>query len=506
MNNAKKVAINTIAMYVQLILNVLIGLVSVRIILNALGASDYGLYNLIAGIITMLSFVNRSLSHTSVRYISVSIGEAVKYNINKAFSSCLTLHGLIAICLVTILEFGGFFIFDGFLNIPKDRIDTAKVIYHCMVFSLFLNVLGSPFRAMLVAHERFLYLTFVGIFDAILKLVIALIITLDFLDKLAVYGLLLMLVTTINILMYVVMCQTKYKCDIHIVKCNKYDLKGVAGFAGWTLLDVIGSVATRQGYAVILNVFFGTIINAVFAIARQIEGHIYTISASVIDAMKPQIMKSQGAGDEKRMFRLSLTAGKFGFTMMAIVAIPLIVFMDDILKLWLKDVPDGTASFSSLLIIACMAEQITKGLVYANQAIGNIKWFSVSVSTMRFLALPISCLLFIAGASAIIAIYVFVICETLGSLSRILILSKISNFNPTSFISSVFFRIIPPFVLSIGICWLQSLIFSGISGICISSIISCSIYVILTYYIGLDKTERSSINRIVASLIKKIKL
>lgn len=503
MNNTNKVAINSMAMYVQLILNVLIGLVSVRIVLNALGASDYGLYNLVAGIIAMLSFVNSSLSQTSVRFISVSLGEGIVERINKTFSSCLSLHVIIALVLSAVLELVGLFMFNGFLNIPLDRVDTAKVIFHCMTFSLFLNVLGSPFRAMLVAHERFLYLTIIGISDAILKLLIALIVTFDFSDKLEIYGLLMVIVTVFDVLSFVLMCAMKYRKDIHFVKCERTEFKGVFGFAGWTLLDVVGTVATRQGYAIILNLFFGTIVNAVFAISRQIEGHIYTLSASIIDAMKPQIMKSQGAGDTERMFRLSLSAGKLGFTMMAFVAIPLIVFMDDILQIWLKEVPEGTASFSSLLIIACMSEQITRGLVYANQAIGNIKWFSISVSTMRFMALPVSCLLFIAGTPAITAIYVFVICEALGSFSRILILKKISDFKPIEFISSVLLRIIPPFVISIGICWVQSRILFGVSGICISAIVSCLIYAILSYIIGLDKTERTAINRIIGSVARR---
>lgn len=505
MNNANKVAINTIAMYVQLLLNVLIGLVSVRIILNALGASDYGLYNLIAGIITMLSFVNRSLSQTSVRFISVSLGEGVKEKICKTFSSCLTLHSIISVSLVVFLEIIGLFIFDGFLNIPDGRIETAKILFHCMIFSLFLNVFGSPFRAMLVAHERFLYLTIVGILDALLKLLIAFVITLNFSDRLEIYGLLMAFITIIDILLYISMCIVKFKDEIQYVRCNKTDLRGVAGFAGWTLLDVIGSIASRQGYAVILNVFWGTIINAVFAIARQVEGHIYTISASVIDAMKPQIMKSQGAGDVKRMFRLSLTAGKFGFTMMSFIAIPLIIFMEEILNLWLKDVPDGTAVFSVLLVCACMAEQLTKGLVYANQALGNIKWFSLSVSIMRFVSLPISCVLFYRGASPVSAIFVFLICESFGSLSRVFILSRISEFDISIFVTSIIFRVLPPFFVSLGVCYIFSNIVSDFWGIVGSFIITCILYALLTYFIGFDKTEKVTINKIFKTISAKIK-
>ena len=505
MSSAKKVAVNTFAMYTQLIVNVLIGLISVRIILNALGASDYGIYNLIAGIITMLGFIKNSLSQTSIRFISVSLGENDKRKINKAFSSCFYLHAIIAISLAIIMEIVGLFLFDGFLNIPEDRIHAAKVIYHCMTFSLFINVFGTPFRALLVAHEKFVYISFVGIFDAILKLLIALVIVRVQSDKLQVYGFLMAIITVINIFCYYIVCQIKYRNDMSFVRCNKKDLGQVSGFAGWTLMDVAGSVATRQGYAILLNIYFGTIVNAVFALARQLEGHIYQISSSVIDSMKPQIMKSKGAGDDERMLRLSLTAGKFGLMLMSLIAIPLMVNMDYVLKLWLKEVPEGTAIFSIFLILACMAEQLTKGLVFANQAIGNIKWFSISVSSMRFIALPISWLLFSLGAPAIAAIITFTICESLGSLSRVFILSRLSDFQTKTFFRSLFTQILPPALIATLCCMGFSRLVNGIWGLLLSLIITDCLYLLVMYLFGLSLDEKKSIKSIIGTFTKKKK-
>lgn len=158
---------------------------------------------------------------------------------------------------------------------------------------------------------------------------------------------------------------------------GKPSFKGIkkqSKFAGWTIIDVLGTIANRQGYAIMLNKFFGPVTNAAFALARQIEGQIYTISAAVIDTIKPQIMKSYGSNDRERMFKLSMTAGKFGFILMSFIAIPLIVMMPLILELWLKSVPESTVTFARLMVLACMSEQLTRGLVYACQAIGHIKW------------------------------------------------------------------------------------------------------------------------------------
>ena len=225
----------------------------------------------------------------------------------------------------------------------------------------------------------------------------------------------------------------------------------------------------------------------------------YTISASVINTMKPQIMKSQGVGDEGRMFRLSLTAGKFGFSMMSLVAIPLLVMMPDVLSLWLKEVPEGTVLFARLMVAACMCEQVTKGLVYANQAVGNIKWFSISISTIRVLALPISWVLFCLGAPAYAAIVVFFICETIGSFSRVIILSKISNFKASSFIYSVFLQLLPPFVLSIVLCALCYHFYSGIWGMILVCIINVICYAIIMFLVGLTKEEKQAIIGIIRS-------
>ena len=493
MQTVNRVAINTIVQYIQLMLNVLIGLYFVRIILNALGASDYGIYDLIAGVVFLLSFISTSLSQTSMRFLSVSLGEGNNQKTARMFSVCLWLHVYIALLLVAVLIFLGFFLFDGFLNIPIEKINTARLLYYFMVFGLFLNIVVTPFSAMIAAHENFVYISCVQILDSFCKLGIAFIIASTSWDKLLLYGILMAGITVFNVLCYVVFAIVKYHEKISVRRAKIPEMKEVTGFASWTLMDVIGSIATRQGYAILLNSFFGTVVNAVFALARQIEGHMYTISASVINTMKPQIMKSQGAGETERMFRLSLTAGKFGFSMMSLVAIPLLVMMPEVLTLWLKEVPEGTVLFSRLMVAACMFEQLTRGLVYANQAVGNIKWFSITISTIRMLALPISWLFFYFGAPAYVAIIVFLVCETIGSISRVFILSWISDFKVSSFVRSVFLQLMPPFLISILVCIVSYRFLNGIWGMLLVCIITIISYVSIMLLFGLTKEERNSI-------------
>ena len=220
--------------------------------------------------------------------------------------------------------------------------------------------------------------------------------------------------------------------------------------------------------------------------------------------MKPQIMKSHGMGDDARMYRLSLTSGKFGFYMMSLVIIPLLVMMPDVLRIWLVKVPEHTVDFARLLIIACSAEQLTRGLVHANQALGNIKWFSIVISTLRILALPVSCLALYLGAKAEMAIMVFLIFETLGSGARVFILSRISDFKASFFLRDVLLHVVPPILISYLVCYFVYPLSSGIVWMIVVFIISGFILGICVFLFGLTKDEGHFVYSIVSPIINKL--
>ena len=361
----------------------------------------------------------------------------------------------------------------------------------------------TPFTALIISHENFVYTAVVSILDSFLKLAIAFCVANANTDKLCLYGILMLMLMVVNILCYVIYVRVKYRSDYYIGKLDVLGVKKQSGFAGWTLCDVLGSLATRQGYSIMLNIFFGTITNAAFSIARQVEGQLFYISSSVIDTMKPQIMKSYGAGEKQRMFSLSMVSGKLGFSMMSIVAVPLLVFMPEILNIWLKEVPEGTVFFTRLLVLACMIEQTTRGIVYACQATGNIKWFSIIVSAVRFSALPISIILFFVGLPAYSAFIVFVICELLGSISRVIVMNRLDDFNIGKFLQTVVLRIIPPFAMACIACislknFSKSLFFS-----LFVIIITCIIYLLGVYFISLSKDEKQVVNTLINKIIKR---
>ncbi len=498
MQTVNRVAINTLFQYFQLFTSVVIGLLTVRIVLGSLGDIDYGIYNLVAGLIGLLSFMGASLSQTSIRYISVALGNGDDDDIKNTFAKCFTLHLLIAIGLVVILEIVGF-IFFGSLNIPEERFAASQVVYHFMLLSLFFSLILTPFQAIVIAHEHFIFLSIWGIVDSAFKLVIAYYISISSGDKLILYGMLMALLVALDFCTYYLYSKIRYKREIQLFAKIR-TIGSVAGFAGWSLCDVFSSIVNRQGYAVLYNSFFGPIMNTVYALAMQVESHLNTVSASVINTMKPQIMKSVGYGDDERAIRLSVTAGKFGFTMMALVSVPLIVMMPDVLQLWLKDFPYETVKFARIMVIASMIEQLTRGLVYANQAFGDIKFFTIIVSGVRVMAMPISLILLFIGFDPIVPIIVFLLFESLGSLARLIVMNKLYGMNIRAYFKELMLQVVPPFMASFAICHVTYYYLNGILGMIVAFGVTIIAYSIMVYTFGLTSTEKESIRIILDSL------
>lgn len=504
-NSAERIAKNTIIQYIRLIVNVLTGLYSVRLILNALGTNDYGIFGLISGIVTLLTFISSSLSQTSIRFIGVSLGKENKKDTRITFSNCFWIHFVMALFLVIVLISFGPYIITNYLVIPPERTDVAVKVFECIALILFLNIIKTPFEAVIISNENFTFTGIASILISLLKLAIAFIITYTTKDKLLLYGIYLLGITILDFLLFLIYSHYKYSIGISYRYFSKSKLKEISSFASWTVLDVLGSVFSRDGYAVLLNRFFGPLANAVFSLARQIEGQLYSISSATIQTFKPQIMKKEGVGDRQRMLSISITAGKLGFSMMSIITIPLLVTMPTVLDIWLVNVPKGTVIFTRFMVGACMMNQLTQGLVYANQATGKIWLFSVVVSGFRMISLPISILFFVNGYPIYSAIIVFFICESLGSFSRIFIISHQLSIKAKNLIVDIFIRILPAFFLSMLLCIAINILSDSFLIVIINFVLTSALYLTLTYLFTLNNSEQDIIKNIILKRINIIK-
>ncbi|WP_134091969.1 oligosaccharide flippase family protein [Olivibacter sp. XZL3] len=452
MRAANRVALNTSILYLRMLVTTGITLYTTRVVLNVLGSTDYGLFNLVAGIVLMLSFLNTTMASSTQRFLSFYQGAGDLPMQKRVFSNSMLLHIAIAFIIVAALEITGLFLFDGALNIPADRIEATRFVYHFMAATVFFNVVVVPFNGALIAHENMIWVAVVNVIETLLKLGIALLLSVLSYDKLMVYGALTALVSVVSFLLYALYCLKKYDdCSLKglTIQADKPLLKELSTFAGWNLFGTLCGLGRTQGLAVLLNIFLGAVINAAYGIANQVAAQLNFFSATLLRALNPQIMKSEGANDRPRMLRLAMMASKFGFFLLAIIAIPACFEMEAILTIWLKNVPPNTLIFCRLILIATLINQLTIGLQSAAQAIGDIKYYQIIVGTTLLLNLPIAYILLSLNYPAYSVIVSYAIIELIACILRMFFLRRLGGLSIRLYLRRVIYREIIPVAMAL---------------------------------------------------------
>jgi Na+-driven multidrug efflux pump len=396
MQASHRVAKNTGILYARMAITVFISLYSTRLVLAALGVADFGLFNLVGGVIAMLGFLNSSMTAATQRFMSFAQGAGDLEKVKRIFNMSMLLHWGIAILILLVLEIAGYFFFNGILNIAPERVGVAKTIYQFMVISTFFTVISVPYEAVITSHENMMVYAILGIIEAFLKLGIALYITYSTNDHLMAYGFLMAALSIFLLVLRRIYCH-RYYAECVLQFRQYYDkplLKEISGFAGWTLLDSSSSMISNYGQGIILNGFFGTLINAAQGIALQVTGQLAALSNNMKTALNPLIDKSAGAGDKILLIKATLFGCKISYFLFAILVIPIIIELPFIFKIWLHKVPDYAIIFCRLLLIRTLIEMMFGSLTSSISAVGNIKKFKLFVSINNMLPLVISFFLF----------------------------------------------------------------------------------------------------------------
>jgi O-antigen/teichoic acid export membrane protein len=421
----------------------------------------------------------------------------------KVFANSLLLHIAIGCILVVGLEIIGLFLFNGYLNIPVDRLNSARIIYHFMSATFFFTVIAVPFTGLLVAHENMFWVAVVNVIETVLKLGIALLLIILQQDKLVTFGLLTAGISIVSFILYAVFCFKRYKeCTVkNIFIVERTLMKELTSFAGWNLFGSLCGLSRTQGLAVLLNLFFGTVINAAYGIANQVAAQLSFFSATLLRAINPQIMKSEGTGDRQRMLRISMMASKFGFFLLAIVAIPCIFEMKEILKMWLKNVPQNTTIFCNLILIGTMINQLTIGLQSAIQATGRIKMYQAVVGSIILLNIPVAYILLRIGMAAYVVLVTFSIIEFIACIFRLYFLNRLAGLSIREYIKKVFLKEILPVLITVLCCYIITLNINNNYRFIITGLISFSVFAISIYFFGLEANEK----KLFETLLTKIK-
>ena len=422
MEPAKRIVVNTIAQYSRSIINIILSLYSTRLILAALGVSDFGIYSIVGGVVAMLGFITNALVITTQRYISFHYGKLDMDAVRKVFSNSLFIHVVFAVLLSLALFLLKDLVIHHWLNIPSLRYEAAGSVYVFTIGTLAIAILVAPYKAVFVARENIVYISVVEVVDGILKFALALYITHSTFDRLVLYAAMMAFLQFINLMAFVCYAVRKFaECSLAI-RCKDISagyVSALLGFAGWTTYGMGAIVLRNQGIAILLNNFFGTVINAAYGIAFQVQAAMSFVSTSVLNAMNPQIMKAEGAGDRKKMLKLAMSESKYSSALMMIITIPAVLEIHQILSFWLKDIPQGTEMFCTFILLSFIADQLTYGLNAANQAYGAIRNYSLLMYTPKLLILPLALLVLSSWRNAVYVMWVYLSVEVIVSVFRL---------------------------------------------------------------------------------------
>lgn len=400
---ANRIIKNTAFLYARLGVTMFVALWTTRLVLNALGVSDYGIYNIVGGAIGMMGFLNASMASATQRFMNYVEGQGNTEKKKEIFNTSLLIHVIISLIVCIVLIVAGLVFFHGVLNIPHDRLQAAYVVYGCMVVSTMLTVINSPYEAILTSHENMRYYAVIGVFESILKLMVAFACVYSLHDKLIVYGVLMACIPVVTLTIMKIYCHRHYsECVISPIKyINKNTMREMSGFAGWNFFGSMSGLVGNHGNSLVMNHFYGTMLNTALGVANQISGQLYIFSNYMLKAMAPVITKSEGGGNRSQVLRYANTGCKFSFALLAVFAIPAIIEMPFIQRKWLKIVPEWAVLFAQLQLVRTLIEQLTISYCTAISAEGHIRMFVLIKSIVNFV--PVTCLyvLFCLGYSPV---------------------------------------------------------------------------------------------------------
>lgn len=498
MNSSQRVFVNTMAQYLRTIINMVLSLYTIRVVLMALGQSDFGTYSLVAGVVAMLSFVTSSLVITTQRFVSYYQGCGTLEEVRKVFNNSLVIHILLGVGVFIVLEAVAPFLFDGFLNIPSERIPAASFVFQMVLLMLLLSIVTSPFRALLISHENIVYISIIDVVDGILKVILATILLHVNYDKLAFYGIMMAAVQLFNFFALSLYCFWHYSecCLPNVRMLSRHYVRELLSFAGWSVYATGCVIGRTQGTAIILNRFMGTVVNAAYGVAFQISSYTNFLSASLANAITPQIVKAEGSGDRKRALHLSNITCKFMFFLLSAIGIPYIFEIDGILNWWLDDVPENASLFCIMVMCISLVDSLTIGLTYINQAIGRIGLFSVVINTPKLLTLiPVFFCLYLGFGLYAVAT-VFVVIELLCSIMRLPFIHRTAGLDVLSFLRQVTLMEVAPVCICALACYFMTHYVQLPYRFVVTFAVSIPLYAMSVYSLGLTSYERTVIRNI----------
>lgn len=504
MNSNNRIAKNTLLLYIRMLIILIISLYTSRVILSVLGVDDFGIYNVVGGVVILFSFLTNAMTSSTQRFLNYNLGLNDEKKTNKVFNTALITHFTVLILVLILAETVGLWFIKTQLNIPVDRTAAMLWVYQMSVFTTLINIMVIPYRASIIAAEKMSVFAYTSIFEACLKLIIVLILPYVTSDKLISYAVLLSLVSVLNFIIYEEVCRRKLSFTRFCLQWDKARYKEQISFSGWYLFGGIAMVGSKQGTNILINIFFNVAVNASVGIANQVRNAVYGFISSFQTAFNPPIVKLYAAREFDELRKLIYRSSRFSYFLLFALSFPIILFCKEILSIWLVNVPKYAVIFTQLVMMESFTEALSSPLSTAIGATGKVQKYQLFVSMIILLSLPLIYISFRLESNPIIAFLINLIISITALLYRLLYVRKYVPYSFRDYCNQVILPCLKITLLSIPVPLMLKYYFckSTISTVIIlaSSIL---ISMITIYIVGLNKNERLYIINNIIRLLRK---
>lgn len=503
----KKIAKNTIFLYIRMLLTMVVSLYTSRVVLATLGADDYGIYNVVGGVVTMFAFLNGMLSGVTQRYITFEIGTGDKNKLKRIFNTSMCIHWIVALIIfILALTVGLWFVYNK-LVIPPERFTAAIWVYLLSILSTMVLVVSLPYNACIIAHERMSAFAYISIIEVTLKLLMVFVLKLISYDSLIVYAVFLFLVQLLIRGIYTYYSKRHFDETHYKLEMDKGLAREIIGFTGWSFFGGLASVGMGQGLNILLNMFFTPTVNAARAIAQQVESAIHGFVQNFQTAMNPQIIKNYASNDLPQMHALVFASCRYSYYMLFLIALPIILEAPTILSIWLIEVPEHTVSFLRITILIGLVNSISTPLMTAANASGRIKIYQIIVGSILLLIVPAAYVTLIFGASPEFVLWIYLVFVAIAQCARLMIVRSLVHLSIRKFHELVVVPVFKVTFLGFLIPVICNYYFvDGIISVLCVCIISFISVLLTIYIVGINKYERDfiihKVNQLVSFLSK----
>lgn len=502
MGDSRRIAKNTLILYIRMFFVMVITIYTSRVVLATLGVEDYGIYNAVGGIVGLFTIISGSLSNSVMRFITFELGKGDKEKLKVVFLTSNFVMLLLSCIFFVVAESVGVWFLNCKMNIPTERMTAANWVLQCSLLMFVVNLLSVPYNAIIIAHERMNVFAFISMFEVVLKLAIVYVLRINGFDRLVLYAILLLIVAIIIRLFYWWYCRSYFEeCHYHHVK-DKHLFKNMISFAGWNFLGQGTFVLNTQGVSILMNVFFGVVVNAARGIAGQVQSAVNQFVNSFSVALNPQITKSYASGDLNYMHSLIYRGTKITYILTLLLTLPLCMEAETVLKIWLGSFPEHTVSFMQLTLIAMTVQSIGGVLTPAIHATGKLKKFMLVIGAFEIGIFITSLIAYLSGSSPEAAYYAYIIGYAIMLIARVLLLKDLIKMDLWEYCKHVYLpiiymtipAIIPQFILvhSLDASYLRLVVTIIVSSLSIS---------VFGYLLGMDVNEKTAIKSLIMNKI-----